>query len=260
MKKKISNIYISIIIILLFVIFAFSALHCHIKRYYKKYSQVRIFNKINISDAYDDLKSGDLIIFKGHGSPEWSLACDCYFKHASIVLRYSPEDMIKYGKKSEIYIVESSPTCVYLPIDYKNIKKYDKNSCNIDPIVDKLIGWTCTDGLQILPLLVRLKYCYGNDHYLMKLNKPLNIDRQKILIDEIHKSTIRHLSLINIFRKKKFHCFQQVIYLLDKMKLTDNLIKNSNVLTSCNKLVYIYKIILNDNYMYDKPMQILYDF
>jgi hypothetical protein len=246
------------------VIGYFSGITHKSSKYYAKYERNRIFNRCNISEIYDDLKSGDIILFKGYGNPYFNILCDCFFQHAGMIIRYTPEEAKQYGKKSDVYIIESSPNNVYLPIDYVNDKKYGKQSCNIEPDMSKRIGWKFKDGLVACPLLIRLKYYYGNCYYIMRLNKELNPEMKINLLNitnikNIHIGAISTIQKIFNAKKIVFHCFQFILFILDQMRITDNYIKKSNVFTSCNKLSYIYNDKLHFGYKYDKPMQILYD-
>ena len=259
-----TKLFLCILLILCIIVIGyFSGITHKSSKYYAKYERNRIFNRCNISEIYDDLKSGDIILFKGYGDPYFNILCDCFFQHAGMVIRYTPEEAKQYGKKSDLYIIESSPNNVYLPIDYSDYKKYGKKCCNIEPDMSKHIGWKFKNGLVACPLLMRLKYCYGN-YYIMRLNKELTPEMNNILLytTNIKSKHIGTISTIQkIFHKKKivFHCFQFILFILYQMRITDNYIKKSNVFTSCNKLSYIYNDNLNFGYKYDKPMQILYD-
>jgi len=261
-----TKLFLCILLILCIIVIGyFSGITHKSSKYYAKYERNRIFNRCNISEIYDDLKSGDIILFKGYGNPYFNILCDCFFQHAGMVIRYTPEEAKQYGKNSDLYIIESSPNNVYLPIDYADDKKYGKQSCNIEPDMSKRIGWKFKDELWTCPLLMRLKYCYGN-YYIMRLNKELTPEMNNILLYTTNlKQLLAHITTLraikNAFNKEKklFHCFQYILYILDQIKITDNYTKNSNKLTSCNKLTYIYNDKLNFGYKYDKPMQILYD-
>jgi hypothetical protein len=229
MNKTYLSLYILLVLLCIIVIGAFSSITHITNKYYKKYGLNINSKKVYMSEIYNDLKSCDIILYKGYRNPMISILCDCYFQHAGIVIKYSDEDVKKYNKKHNLYIVEFDPY---------NLSSY--------------------------PLLTRIKYC-GSECNIIRLNKEINKSMNDNLLQIINTQKIYHMSnfneLIKLMSWKQpiLHCFRYVLYLLDKIKLANNFIKESNIINACNKLTFIYNEKLNYGYKYYKNEQIIFD-
>ena len=161
-----------------------------------------------------------------------------------------------------LFISETNPSYEYLPRDYNK-----NNFGGLGPFLNRKEGWRTNYGSDILPLLVRIKY-YPGDSFLMKLNKPLDAEREELLIKYAHEqcpypTILQGLSIIieqNFGEQKTHarHCFQHVGYLLDKINITNN-ISDNGIYSICKKIANIYQEKLNDDYQYNIPIKILYD-
>jgi len=238
---------IIIIILVILLIGTIGLLHRGFS-YYNKYENFRILKYIKISDIYDNLKSGDIILYKCNtiSLPSVFLT-HVYFSHIGIVLKSG----------NDLFISETNPSFEYIPSNYNNVNSF----------LNAKGGWKTKYGSDILPLLVRIKY-YPGDSFLVRLNKPLDAEKQKILIKYAHEqcpypTIIQGLSIFieENFGKPKTrarHCFQHVGYLLDKMGITNN-ISDHGIYSICKKMANIYNKKLNDGYQYETPIKILYD-
>jgi hypothetical protein len=275
---KIQSIIIIILVILL--IGTISLFHRSFS-YYNKYQNFRTLKYVKMSDIYDELKSGDIILYKCNtiSLPSVFLT-HVYFSHIGIIIKnnkleksidkYKNKEYIKNDPyllkkndiKNDLFISETNPSYEYLPRDYNRTKKnFELNSLN------KKEGWRTKYGSDILPLLVRLKY-YPGDCFLMRLNKPLCIEMEEKLIKYANKecpypTIMQGLSIIveQNFGKQKTnarHCFQHVGYLLDKIGITNN-ISDNGIYSICKKVANIYQEKLNNGYRYETPIKILYD-
>jgi hypothetical protein len=113
-----------------------------------------------------------------------------------------------------------------------------------------------------------VKY-YPGECFIMRLNKPLN-NKKKELLSKIvmekcpYPTPLQGLKMIieeklgqqNTHAK---HCFQHIGNLLDKIGLTNNIIKKHGIISICDKIAYLSEKKLNDGYMYEVPKRIIYD-
>jgi hypothetical protein len=254
---KIQSIIIIILVILL--IGTISLLYRGFS-YYNKYENFRMLKYVKMSDIYDELKSGDIILYKCNTLSLSSVfLTHVYFSHIGIVIK---NNIYVLETKNNLFISETNPSYEYLPREYKEKKMY-----GLEPLSNKREGWKTNYGSDILPLLVRIKY-YPGDSFLMKLNKPLDAEREELLIKYAHEQCPypTFLQGLSIIIEQNFgqqitnarHCFQHVGYLLDKMNITNN-ISDNGIYSICKKIANIYKEKLNDGYQYNTPIKILYD-
>jgi len=284
--------YIIIIILVILLIATVSMLYRGIG-YYKKYENFRMLKYVKISNIYDDLKSGDIILYKCNtiSLPSVFLT-HVYFSHIGIVLKNNGN--IK-GSKNELFISETNPGFEYIPGGDSNEgnnkdsngkdsnegnnkdsnednnkdsnEDNNKDSNGKDTKANIIKGHQTNYGSDILPFLIRIKY-YPGDCFIVRLNKPLDEKRENELIKYAHEEcpypTI--LQGLNIFIEQSFgkqktrarHCFQHVGYLLDKINITNNMSSNG-IYSICKKMANIHKEELNDGYQYEMPIKILYD-
>ena len=276
---KIQSIIIIILVILL--IGTISLLHRGFS-YYNKYENFRTMKYVKMSDIYDELKSGDIILYKCNTISLASVfLTHVYFSHIGIVIKnnicifnienlykdkdeetYSNNELKKKNIINNLFISETNPSYEYLPRDYNK----ETNLCKSEPL-NKKEGWRTNYGSDILPLLVRIKY-YPGDSFLMRLNKPLDAKREELLIKYSHEecpypTILQGLSIIieqNFGEQKtnERHCFKHVGYLLDKINITNN-ISDNGIYSICKKIANIHQEKLNDGYQYNIPIKILYD-
>jgi hypothetical protein len=255
-----------ILILLVLLISVFSVLSAEFT-YYKKYENARILKYVNISDIYDNLKSGDIILYKGNTLAITGVLSNTYYTHIGMVIKQDNGQDNGQDIKTDLYISETNPSYEYLPKDYKN----KNNWYGLRPYyqTEPYNGWKTKYGSDLLPLLIRIKYFPG-DCFIMRLNKELDQKRQKILYSAIQEfcpyptpSQIIKMAIEKkILKSQKTyarHCFQHVAYLLDKMKLTNNILDSSGIVSICGEIGYIDGKKLNDGYTYDTPIKILYD-
>jgi hypothetical protein len=253
---------IIILILLILLISVFSILNTEFS-YYKKYENARILKYVNISDIYDTLKSGDIILYKGNALALVGVLANTYYTHVGMVIKKDNDN----GLKTDLYISETNPAFEYLPKHYN-----DKNNWyGLRPYSQKdpYCGWKTKYGTDLLPLLIRIKYFPG-DCFIMRLNKELDQKRKKELFlamaefcpyptpSQIIKMAIEK-KILNTQKTYARHCFQHVANLLDKIKLTNNILESSGIVSICGEVGYIDGKKLNDGYRYETPIKIIYD-
>ena len=82
------TIYIIIIMLLsILLIGAFSILH-RSYHFFKKYENARILKSIPISEIYDELKNGDIILYKCNTISISSILSQVYYSHIGMVIKY----------------------------------------------------------------------------------------------------------------------------------------------------------------------------
>jgi len=259
------NYQIMIIIILLILLIGSFGMMNRVFSYYKKYEYAHILTNVTISNIYNSLKTGDIILFKCNTLflPN-ILLTHIYFTHIGMVIK--KKNSYKDNIENDIYISETNPSDEYLPRDYNKKSGLYK----LKPFISKKNGWKSNYGTDLLPLLVRLKY-YPGDCFIMRLNKPLDKRREDILAKCVLEKCPYPTPFqgLKIFIEEKFgknytnsicakHCFQHVGNLLDKIELTNNILK-SGIISICNKVAYLSENELNDGYMYEIPKKIIYD-
>jgi hypothetical protein len=225
--KVVVIILTSLILILLLIL---GTIIVKIYNHYKKYEYYKNNKYINISNIYDELKTGDLILFKSNAIFYVNIfLTNTYYTHVGMIVK----------KNNILYISETnSNNTEYMP-NYKT-------NCHS----------------ELLPLLIRIKHYPGNC-FLMKLNKPLTNEKEILLLkylDEKYPYPTSFQIFINYFIKnnKLRHCFQHVGHLLDKIGLTTNIMSN-NIINICDAVENIFTKKINNGYQYDSPIKILYD-
>jgi len=257
---------IIIIVLLLLLIGTFSILRTEYV-YYKQYENARILKNIQISEIYDTLKSGDIILYKCNTLSFAGMLGSVYYTHIGMVIKTNDEQFT--GKdiyKSDLYISETNPAYEYLPKEYDSKNWYGLRPHSPKKQID---GWKTNYGTDFLPLLVRIKY-FAGDCFIMRLNKELDVKKKKILFSAIDKNCpyptplqgLQILAEKQLFKKQKTyarHCYQHIANLLDQMGLTNNMLESNGFLSICNKVGYIDTQKLNDGYKYETPIKIIYD-
>ena len=102
----------------------------------------------------------------------------------------------------------------------------------------------------------------------MSLNKKLDSNRESLLLKYAQDSCpypnpIQGIKILieQQFGKQKTnarHCYQHVANLLDKINITNNILPQYKLFSICKKIAYIYGEELNDGYMYNTPIKIIY--
>ena len=230
---------IAIIIIIIFIIVSV--------RYYQhaiKYPNFRVGKKKIISEIYDELNTGDIILFAYMGTNVTNtIFSHTYYTHVGLIVR----------KGDILYISETNPAFPYMP---KNPNKKEKVSN------DEI----CTNnGVDLIPLLPRLKYSTGN-YYILQLSKSLDDKREQLIQKELdlrynYPYPTKTQAIISLFgaKIKPIHCWQHVTHLLNSINLLPPEFSNLGVVEVCKKIANISNIKLNDNYYYKDVIQILYD-
>jgi hypothetical protein len=137
--------YIIIIVLLLLLIGTFAILNKQYS-YIRKYENARILKSVKISDIYDTLKSGDIILYKCNGLSISGLLSNIYYTHIGIVIKY--DNANNANRLSDLYISETNPAFEYLPRDYKINNWY-----GLRPHIKKhQTGWKTNYGSDLLPL------------------------------------------------------------------------------------------------------------
>lgn len=207
---------------------------------YKLFNLRSIYKDISIdrlllSNVYDNLKTGDLILFR---STLTSPIADMFmtnfvYKHVGLIVKI----------RNILYITEIN--------NDKNV--FYKNNDNVVLM---------PSGISIVPLLTRLKY-YAGLIYLSTLYVQLNPEKEKNLIDKILslKEYITYPSIICLFQNfvlnislpnSVMHCYSYMYYLL---KFLD--IAKDDLYTGFDLANFITKI--DETNCYSKIKNLLYD-
>lgn len=185
------------------------------------------FKKKLLSKEYETLKSGDIILFAPilHNFTN-SLITGNLFSHIGVIIN---------DPKKGICISETNGA--------NRIKR--------------------SAGAHVFKLLARLKN-YDGSFYLMRLNKPLDKQREDLLIETANSATghvypglkagLKYLLGMN---DESRHCFQHTAFLLEKINLLPKDFKPDFI--SSAQISSFYKIELPDKYMYQFPVQLLHD-
>jgi len=275
-------IYIIIIMILLILLIGSLSIIQREYIYYKNYENARILKSVQISDIYDKLKSGDIILYKCNSLSISGILANNYYTHIGMVVKYdsaandsaandsaatdgAAANCDAYKQVTDVYISETNPAFEYLPRDYKINNWY-----GLRPHIKKhQTGWKTNYGSDLLPLLVRLKY-YPGECFIMRLNKPLDVKRNNHLLNAVkekcpYPTPLQAISILaekNIAQRQKTyarHCFQHIAKLLDTMNITNNMLDEFGFFSVCNKVAYIDGEKLNDGFLYETPIKIIYD-
>ena len=258
MNKLLNGLFIliSIIVILLVVIIFNFFIFYREHKYYTKYEYARNLKSILLSeDDILNIKSGDIILYKANAVQlEHVIFTHSFFTHTGMIIKYN----------NELYITESNPPNEeYAPID--------TDWYTLNPTKKYIIGKKTKPGASIIPLFDRIKYFPG-DCYLMALNKPLSAEKESellhwVLDSERRVSYPKYKQLFTIFFKEKLgfsksatiqHCFEYIAYLLDKLKITNN-IHSHDLINICNIISQLWGKHLNNGYIYEIPIKIIYN-
>jgi hypothetical protein len=214
-------------------------------RYFRAFENMRTPRE-RISDAYDTLKTGDVILFASTvQSPANSMLLQLYFSHAGVVLRESPR-----GEEPLVYLSESSPGHALMPIGGGRELVTRPGSC-------------------ISPLLVRLKY-YTGMYYVMRLERPLEPAREEALkaaAERAHLAAHPYPSTAQLMKSafagiqsSSRHCFQNVTHLLAAAGLiAPDDAAYTDFIGACRAVCGLPGAALGGGHRYREPAQLIYD-
>ena len=201
--------------------------------------------KERVSDAYDTLKTGDIVMhISSTHLPSTSGGAQIYYSHTSIVMK----------EGDSVYLSETSLGSEIMPSD-------------VDGVSHML-----SPGATISPLLTRLKY-YTGQCFLMRLNRNLDPIREESLKAEAEYlcrnsypyPRMRHVLTAILTGKQtgKRQCFQHVAHLLDTINLTptdlSNPLSHQGFIRTCRIMCDLHTKTLPDGYKYSPPVELLYD-
>ena len=237
-------VYYALIICIIIIFIIFFGI-CRVTKHIDTYTNFRTPSRIKISEIYDDLKSGDIILFTSTIlNLSNILLSQLFYTHIGILIRIN----------DIMYISETNPAIEYMPKNGKTSIGISYNEIRTN------------SGADILPLLPRLKFFTG-DYYILQLSRPLDKKREEILIKtatELFNNNYPYPTpfqgVIAVMGKKikARHCMSHVAHILDELNLTLNY-EQSGFLNVCKKVSEIADVKLNDNYFYNTGIQVLYD-
>jgi len=272
----------TLVILIIIVILSFAIYRVY--NYCKKYEYARSLKFALVSEIYNDLKSGDIILYQSNVFALYNiLITHSFFAHSGMI--------VKNDITGELYITESNPL-------YEEVipnSHFDNIDYELDPKDIYIPGIpVIKSGVTFIPFDVRIKY-YSGFCYVMRLNKELNHDqKQELLNDQLEN--IEYPTYLQMFgeiiekmkikmkmkkeqlqeekeekeqlqeekeqiqeeKGKKMHCFQYVGYLLDKIGITNSLYLY-NTITIGNAISQLYNKELNNGYLYESPIKLIYD-
>lgn len=185
------------------------------------------FQRTLLTTEYETLKSGDIILF------------------APIIHNFT-NSFITQNLFSHIAMIVNDP-----------IKGLCLSETNGRTRIKK------SAGAHLFKFLARLKN-YDGSFYLMRLNKPLDKEREELLIKTANE-VIDHpypgfkegsLYLMGGSFDQR-HCFMHTSYLLEKINLLPDGFNNDFI--NSTEITSIYKKELPDEYSYSFPIQLVYD-
>jgi hypothetical protein len=227
-----------IIFIILLIITVYSVKVLYYLVDYKKIYLEIPFDRISLSKIYSSLKTGDLLFYRHSVASIINdiLTPSSLYKHGAMIIKYN----------NELYITESVMSEYY---------------CRDNGVPIKL-----REGINTVPLKKRLEY-YCGVVYLFQLNKPLEPEREKKLIDYCitlkdrpYPSTFDiYLNFIfNIRIKKSLYCFEYLYVLLKYINLLKE--QKNNAFEICTYISSIDKHELNNNFSYKNGKLLVYDY
>lgn len=201
--------------------------------------------RARLSDIYDHLKTGDIILFVSavHTSSN-SILTQTFHSHAGMLMR----------EGDLMYISEAHLGGIIMPDASRPGKHHHMRH-----------------GADITPLLPRLKYYTGN-YYILRLSRPLAPEREaalrqrmKQLRDSGHPYPTVPQACLSIlgWNTDSNHCFQHVAQLIDEAGLTpvdrSAPLRDSGFSEVCHAICEISGRPLPGGYSYLDPVQVIYD-
>jgi hypothetical protein len=194
------------------------------------------YDKINMTDLYPHLKTGDIILFTSAvHSPVNSMLSQTYFSHVGMIIKYC----------DSIYITESTAGGELMPYNGEILRM--------------------NNGVDIIPILPRLKN-YTGLYYIMRLSEKLKYESESELIrkaEDLFFGRFPYPKLKQIFmgmlgiKSKSHHCFQHVAYLMSDY--IDNQVYKEGYIDVCHYICGISGKKLSSGLYYSEPLQIMYD-
>lgn len=197
------------------------------------------FDRVKLSEIYDELKTGDLLFFRSAISSfvvDKLIPTEIY-KHVAMIVKLD----------DELYCTEST------------IRDFFAK----DDITNEL--YILKSGVNTMLLIPRLQY-YSGLIFIHKLNKPISTSDEIKLIEYINESaSIAYPSSLSLYMNLVFnikisndlYCYEYIYMLLKHINIiTEN---KTNVKDISNYIANIYKYQLNDGYKYSEGKQLVYD-
>jgi hypothetical protein len=222
---------LSALVVVLAILIIITIFRLH--HYNEKHHEV-MTDRVKMSDAYDEMKTGDLIFFvSAVHHPSNSIFTQAYFSHAGVVVRDG--DLL--------YLSESHPGSAP-----HRSHRY---------------------GADFTPLLTRVRRYVGLCYWL-KLSRPLDPGRDAaVRLAAFRTADAPHpyptmaraaLSLLG-WPNRARHCFQHVAHVLDAARLVrgDEQWSDYGIVRVCREICGIHRSPLADGYQYSSPVQLLYD-
>lgn len=228
-----NSIFIILIILILFTLHYLHKLINHREIY-----QEIPFNRVLMSKVYDDLKTGDIILFRSSVNSfiTDTLIPTTVYKHIGMIIKLNDELYITESGQRNVYAKNSQGDILYLK-----------------------------DGVDILPLKTRLSY-YCGMVFLTQLSRPLEPEKEQKLIEYIYELyNINYPSLLELYLNfilnlkitKSLYCFQYVYMLLESIGVIPKQPVSNMELTDF--ITHIDEYELNDDYSYTELKKIVYD-
>ena len=203
--------------------------------------------RVNISELYPHLKTGDILLFRPFNPLSHRYICGTIFDHAALLLR----------EGDLVHTSEMEPAGIVLMPDP------DRPGAKIH----------MAPGINAAPLLTRIKYCNGVT-YVMRISRPLDPDRERALKAAAREAYVyptlpRGLAeLVLGWRSGSRHCFQHIAHALDAAGLTPPgrpprwegaPLADAGFLEVCRDICGLEGRPLPDGYYYEPPVEIIYD-
>lgn len=202
--------------------------------------------RVPISEAYQTLKTGDILMHLSHLPSNSNLTHQAFFSHVSMLMR----------EGDLIYTSEAQTGTELMP--------------NADrPGTDYYMA----RGAASAPLLTRLKFA-SDTVYVMRLSHPLDPTREerlKATADQLHRVQYPYPTACQALTASLLargdiparHCFQHVAYLVDTAGLTpldqEPPLAKRGFFQVCRDISDLPGRALPDGYYYTPPVELIYD-
>lgn len=234
----------SVIVLVLALTAALAAIGLfRMAEYCRRHGAVRA-PRCRVSDIYDLLKTGDLLLFVASThSLTNSVFTQTFYSHVGVLLR----------EGEIVRVSESQPGLGLMPDPAR-------------PGADRLMH----RGADLTPLLTRLKY-YPGDCYVLRLSRPLDSEREEALrrraaalSREEYPYPGKAQLVLGFFgwATESRHCFQHVAHLLDSAglgPLDRGPLSEAGFTGVCREICELPGRPLPGGYSYAPPLQLVYD-
>lgn len=216
-----------------------------IMEYHMVYRNMRTA-RAKVSDIYQHLKTGDLLMFMASSHlPVNSGLTQTFFSHTAMIMR----------EGDLVYTTEADPGSEVMPNPDRPGTDYHMKK-----------------GASSAPFLTRIKF-YTGTVYVMRLSYPLDPVREqrlKATADQLHSVGYPYPTMQQAFgaallgrKVPARHCFQHVAHLLDEARLTplglDAPLADSGIFQVCRDVCGLPGRALPDGYSYGPPIALMYD-